>query len=136
MRTLVLVLPLLLVGCSLFDSDEEDAVACLTVEVQHELAVQLPDGTPAEGVRLTATNERTGATYGPCDGAQTGVGCAASTQPGRYVIYTDGLDASRGSDDVTVRGIQGDLAFEAAFQFRQGACHVEKVAGPDSATLR
>ena len=134
MRLLVLLPLLALAGCALFPPDDpDDDVACLTVEVQHDLAVLLPDGAPADSVEITATNERTGAVYGPCDGASA-VGC--SYTPGQYVVYSDGLGASPSGDDVTVRGTRGELAFEAAFRFARGVCHVQKVAGPDTVTLR
>ena len=139
MRLLVLLSLLALAGCSLLwpGTDDDGDVYCLAIFNEYRLDVTLPDGTPADSVRLFATNERTGTTYGPCDGVvETGVGCADPYEPGRYTVYTDGLEASPGGDDVTVRGSRGDLAFEAAFRFSQGVCGIGKVAGPDSVTLR
>jgi hypothetical protein len=138
MRALVLLPLLAITGCSLFWSDgEEEGVVCTREFVRHRLVVQLPDGSPAEGARVTATNERTGATYGPCDESEAGgVGCELRFEPGTYVVYTDGQRVSPLGDEVTVRGTRGDRSFEATFRFAAGQCHVEKRAGPDAVTLR
>jgi hypothetical protein len=145
MRTLCLLPLLALAGCSLFWPDNKDeGVVCTLAFVIHTVDVQLPDGTAAEDVQITSTNERTGRVYGPCDDVAGDaftdgeIGCALGYEPGRYVVYTDaqGGETSRAGDDVTVRGTLGELGFEEAFRFRRGACHVEKLAGPDTVTLR
>ena len=138
MRALFWIPLFALAGCSLlWPGAEDEGVDCLAIFTEHRLDVLLPDGAPADSVSITATNRRTGTTYGPCDGgAEPGVGCSSVGAPGRYTVYTDGLQASERGDDVTVRGARGDLQFEAAFRFAQGICGVAKVAGPDSVTLR
>ena len=143
MRALFFALPLLLTGCSLLwpgsDDDGGHSVACTLEFVTYAVDVRLPDGSPADSVTVITTNERTGVTYGQClDPNEIGVGCAVDGEPGRYVVYTDGQvdQTSETGDDVTVRGWRGDLTFEAAFRFSGGACHVGKLAGPESVTLR
>ena len=138
MRALLLIPLLMLSGCSLFWSKgEEEGVGCTREFVRHRLLVLLPDGSPAEGAQVVATNERTGATYGPCyENEDSGVGCELSFEPGTYVVYTDGQPVSPLGDQVTVRGTRGDFSFEADFRFVAGVCHVEKLAGPDTVTLR
>lgn len=133
MRTAcLLTLPFLLAGCSFLDQGD-----CTADFKMYHLEVRLPDGSPADSVRLTSTNERTGTTYGPCaDPEQFGVGCGSDFEPGRYVVYTDGEAASSRGDDVTVQGERGDLAFEAGFRFAADECHVRKLSGPDTVTLR
>ena len=135
MRALLFALPLLLAGCSVFEGDEHPR-ACTDQYVSYTVDVRLPDGAPADSVSITAENERTGQVYGPCNGIiADGVGCGES---GTYTVYTDAQESatSRAGDDVTVRGTRGDLAFEAAFRFRTDGCHVDKLAGPDTVTLR
>ena len=136
MRLAFLLLPLL-AGCDIFDQGD-----CTDEFRIYDVAVLLPDGSPASEAEVTATNRRTGTTYGPCTDPQAPyVGCfgRGGSDSTRYVVYSDVYsdETSRRGDDVTVTAEQGGLASEAAFRFRSGSCNsVQKRSGPDTLTLQ
>ena len=132
-----LLFPLLLAGCS--SASPADVTGCRAYFAIFTTDIQLPDGSPADSVRVTATNRRTGITYGPCDGsAALTIGCPFGDEPSHYIVYTDAQldETSERGDDVTVRGTLNARAFQADFRFRRDRCHVYQVAGPDTVTLR
>ena len=134
MRLAFLLLPLL-AGCDMFDQGD-----CTADERYYEVTLLLPDGSPATGASLTATNARTGITYGPCTGDDAevgGVGCEWN-ELGQYVVYTDGQyqQTSERSDVVVVRASLDGRTAEAAFRFARGECHVYQRSGPDTLTLQ
>ena len=153
MRPFLLLLPLLLVGCSSLHPREsgEQATGCREVVEAVYLSVTDARGEPAPGAAVTATNLRTGETYGPCpEGREAfgilAAGCQADPDIGLftprdlayYKILGDehraGLSA-RG-DTILVRGSRGDAAFETRLVIEDDGCHVQKTWGLDAVKLR
>ena len=115
------------------------------------LSVSDARGAPAPGAALTATNLRTGVTFGPCPASSTGgnllaPGCQVDPNLGLfsprdlayYKILGDehraGLSAS--GDTVLVRGSRGDAAFATRMVIKDDGCHVRKTWGLDTVRLR
>jgi hypothetical protein len=110
------------------DCHSDEAFACPAEFLFVEVVVS-EDGQPASGVTITATLDRTG---------QPIVPALRWTPPvGHYVIVDDAskkLLRSR-ADWVTVTFSKALVFVTVPYQFREGACHIEKVSGPDSLEL-
>ena len=155
MRIALLSGLLLLAGCTTIrpGEDAEETTECRQVFEAVYLSVTDARGEPAHGAAVTATNLRTGETYGPCPADWTfssgGVfppGCQADPSVGLfspstlayYKIVDDGHRAglSAEGDTLLVRGMRGDRSFETRQVVRDDGCHVEKTWGLDEVRLR
>ncbi|HEX9692026.1 MAG TPA: hypothetical protein VGA22_08005 [Gemmatimonadales bacterium] len=111
---------------------------CACTEEFRVFLVTLVDqaGVPVTDASLTRTNLRTGAALEPVDG------WLGLVDEGAYVVADDNMIAefSSAGDRVLVEGANGagTLTFSAEFRFavpQPCACHVEKLAGPDTVVM-
>ena len=129
MRAHLLLLSLLLaplIGCD----DQPAQGVCTALFAAISVTVQTQGGAPVTGLSITATNLRTGQSFGVPQSLGTG--------PGTYVVFDDNLrDRVRVSGD-SVRVIGSDSAprFTGYFVIDvPEGCHVRKVAGPDTVVV-
>lgn len=117
--------------CSNSTAPEGDCV-CTREFRLYSLTVVDDQGDPVDGVTLEVVNLRTGE-------ALTS-GFLGLATPGTYWIVDDSMiDAfSVDGDSVRVTGTKDPLSFETGLRFATDACgcHVHKVAGPDTVTIR
>lgn len=130
MRTLPLFSLMLapLIGCG----DQAAPGVCTALFAAIPVMVQTQGGAPVTGLTITATNVRTGQSFGVSQSLGGGNG------PGTYVVFDDNLrDRVRTSgDSVRVTGSDSALRFTEYFVIDvPGGCHVRKVLGPDTVVV-
>ena len=114
---------------------DDPAGQCVCTEEFRTYLVTVIDesGVPVSDVTITRTNLRTGMTFEP-----TWLGMPV---PGTYPVADDGLldEFSSEGDLVRVTGEKAGATFEAQYEFAVPdpcRCHVDKLAGPDTVTIR
>ncbi|WP_157621278.1 hypothetical protein [Salisaeta longa] len=110
---------------------DSQSVLCTAEFVTYTVRVVTPAGQPADSVQIEVRNASTGARYDVCGGLSP----CHNPEDGQYTIFHDGVDVGPFPTEVVVTGRKGDLGFRATYVFRQGQCHVRKLAGPAQVTL-
>lgn len=132
---LIVIAPLLLTACDSFRSVHD---ACTLGFRAIRATVLNPEGEPADSVKITISFGNKAETFEPCTEIY-GENCDQEGYDGRYVIFHDGyMDKFDEGEWVTVlvEGIKEHTSFSQKFVFTHDGCHVKKVAGPDTITLR
>lgn len=132
---LIIVVPLFLTACDSFTSVPK---GCTLIFETIRAKVLNPEGEPADSVEITISFGDEAETVDPCTEVY-GEYCDQEGDNGRYIIFHDGymdkLDEGEWAT-VLVEGVKGQTSFSQKFVFTHDGCHVKKVAGPDTITLK
>jgi len=118
-----LLASLLLAAC------QEEGTVCAAVFQMYTVSVQDQAGAPVADAEVTSILVRTG------DTLQNRT--LALFAPGYYFVIDDSYaaDLLPSRDSVSVSITRGQVELAAGYAFRQSACGVQKLAGPDQVTL-
>ena len=135
LKILPCVLILCFFSCSHINEPEIEPYACTMEFVTIRLAVIDDKGLAADSVNIYVHNIRYHTIYDITDMNDPG---NRMNQEGLYTVFHDGFrkQVKGRIERIIVVGEKGDFGFIAEFRVGIGVCHVYKISGPDTVTLK